>query len=104
MNSNSQTHPAKEAARIALEKAHAECVIAGLNPTPHADLLAEFVTEEVRKALAEMAEHQAHGGPIAIMALTKPSIQRIYLSDAGRLAAEHLLKSLNIVKNGQQIH
>src|ERR1700741_5154015 len=104
MTSNSQTHPAEEAARIALEKAHTECVIAGLNPANHADLLTEFVTKEVRKALADMAEDQAQGGPSAIIALTKPWVQRIYLSDAGRLAAEHLLKTLNFPKNGQQIH
>jgi hypothetical protein len=99
----SQTHPAQEAARIALEKAHAECVIAGINPEPYAELLTDFVTIEVRKALAEMADHQAHGGPSAIMMLRQPSNQRIYFSDSGRRAAEELLRKLN-TKPGQQIH
>src|SRR5215216_3219365 len=92
---DSQTHPAHEAARIALEKAHAECVIAGINPEPYAELLTDFVTIEVRKALAEMADHQAHGGPSAIMMLRQPSNQRIYFSDSGRRAAEELLRKLN---------
>jgi hypothetical protein len=100
---NSPTHPAQEAARIALETAHAECVIAGLNPEPYTELLTDFVTIEVRQALAEMAEHQAHGGPSAIIMLSKPTNQRIYFSDSGRRAAEELLKKLNI-KGGQQIH
>lgn len=102
MNYNSQAHPAEEAARIALEKAHAECVIAGFNPEPYAELLTDFVITEVRKALAEMAEHQAHGGPSAIIMLSKPSNQRIYFGDAGRQAAEELLRKLNI-KGGEQI-
>jgi hypothetical protein len=103
MNYISSTHPAEEAARIALEKAHAECVIAGLNPEPYAELLTDFVTIEVRKALAEMAEHQAHGGPSAIIMLSKSANQRIYFSDSGRRAAEELLRKLNI-KDGEQIH
>lgn len=101
---NFQTHPAHEAAKIAMETAHAECVIAGVNPEPYTELLTDFVTAEVRIALAEMAEHQAHGGPSAIIMLSKPSNQRIYFSDSGRRAAEELLRKLINIKGGQQIH
>lgn len=52
--------------------------------------------------LAEMAEHQAHGGPSAILMLTQPLYQNIYFADAGRQAAETLLRKLNI-KGGHQI-
>src|SRR5450432_4155221 len=69
---NRQPHPANQAAEVALQKARTECILAGLNPEPYAEQLTELVILEVRKALAEMAEHQAHGGPSAILMLTQP--------------------------------
>lgn len=97
-----QPHPANQAAEVALQRARTECVLAGLNPAAYAEQLTELVILEVRKALAEMAEHQAHGGPSAILMLTQPLYQNIYFADAGRQAAETLLRTLNI-KGGHQI-
>jgi hypothetical protein len=97
-----QPHPANQAAAIAMQKARTECILAGLNHEPYAEQLTELVILEVRKALAEMAEHQAHGGPSAILMLTQPLYQNIYFADAGRQAAETLLRTLNI-KGGHQI-
>ena len=99
---NRQPHPANQAAAIAMQKARKECALAGLNHEPYAEQLTELVILEVRKALAEMAEHQAHGGPSAILMLTQPLYQNIYFADAGRQAAETLLRKLNI-KGGHQI-
>jgi hypothetical protein len=100
---NRQPHPANQAAAIAMQKALTECALAGLNHEPYAEQLTELVILEVRKALAEMAEHQAHGGPSsAILMLTQPLYQNIYFADAGRQAAETLLIKLNI-KGGHQI-
>ncbi len=100
---NRQPHPANQAAAIAMQKARTECALAGLNHEPYAEQLTELVILEVRKALAEMAEHQAHGGPSAILMLIQPLYQNIYFADAGRKAAETLLRKLNI-KGGHQIH
>ena len=99
---NRQPHPANQAAAIAMQKARTECALAGLNHEPYAEQLTELVILEVRKALAEMAEHQAQGGPSAILMLTQPLYQNIYFADAGRQAAETLLTKLNI-KGGHQI-
>jgi hypothetical protein len=96
--------PATTAATIALHSAIARCNSAKLNPAHYADELTKLVTIEVREALAEMADHQAHGGPKAMIMLKEPSIQAIYFSDSGRRAAEKLLEKLNINKDGQQIH
>jgi hypothetical protein len=96
---------ATTAATITLHSAIARCNSAKLNPSPYAAELTKLVTIEVREALAEMAEHQTHGGPKAIIMLKQPSIQAIYFSDSGRRAAEKLLKKLNIInKDGQPIH
>lgn len=100
---NPPDHPAHQAAQLALQRARAECLLAGLDPGPHAEDLTQFVIAEVRKALTEMAEHQAHGGPTAILMLAQPQFQKIYFCDAARLAAKALLKKLNI-KTGIQIH
>jgi hypothetical protein len=99
----SKSHPANDAAVIALHTALRECSSAGLNPAPYASTLTQLVTFEVRKAMAEMAEHQTHGGPTAIRMLTQAVWQNVYFADAGRLAAQSLLQKLNI-RNGQQIH
>lgn len=87
---------ASEAATIALQSALAKCNSAKLNPSPHASELTKLVTSEVRAALTEMAQHQTHGGPTAIIMLKQPFVQAIYFADAGRRAAESLLKKLNI--------
>lgn len=92
-----------EAATIALQSALAKCNSAKLNPTPYASELTKLVTFEVRSALAEMAQHQTQGGPTAIIMLKQPFIQAIYFADAGRRAAENLIKKLNI-QDGVQIH
>src|SRR6266542_5961622 len=90
---NRQPHPANQAAAIAMQKARTECALAGLSHAPYAEQLTELVILEVRKALAEMAEHQAHGGPSAILMLARPLFQNIYFADAGRKAAETLQRS-----------
>lgn len=94
---------ASEAATIALQSALAKCNSVKLNPTPHATELTKLVTFEVRAALTEMAQHQTHGGPIAIIMLKQPFVQAIYLADAGRRAAGNLLKKLNI-QDWDRIH
>src|ERR1700687_3562158 len=99
---NRRPQPAIQAADVALQRARTECILVGLNPEPYAEQLTELVILEVRKALAEMAEHQAHGGPSAILMLRQPLYQNIYFADAGRQAAETLLRKLNI-KGGHQI-
>ena len=96
--------PATTAATIALHSAITKCNSAKLNPALHAAELTKLVNSEVREALAEMADHQAHGGPTAIIMLKEPSIQATYFADSGRRAAEKLLEKLNIHKDGQQIH
>jgi hypothetical protein len=54
---------AERAAELALTRAQEACVAAQLDPNLHEELLASFVIEEVRIAVAEMAHCKAHGGP-----------------------------------------
>ena len=85
---------AERAAELALNRAQEACVAAQLDPNLHEELLASFVIEEVRIAVAEMAHCKAHGGPTAAFILTKPFYQRIFFADAGRRAAHTLIKEM----------
>lgn len=98
-----EPHPARQPAEIAMEIARRECILSGLNPKPYYLQLTELVIYEVTKAMEEMAQDQANGGPSAIIMLTQPFYQQIYFKDAGRLAGKSLLDKLNI-KSGNQIH
>jgi hypothetical protein len=85
---------AERAAELALNRAQEACVAAQLDPNLHEELLASFVIEEVRIAVAEMAHCKAHGGPTAAFMLTQPFYQRIFFADAGRRAARTLIKEI----------
>jgi hypothetical protein len=86
---------AEGAAELALNRAQEACVAAQLDPNLHEELLASFVIEEVRIAVAEMAHCKAHGGPpTAAFMLTQPFYQRIFFADAGRRAAHTLIKEM----------
>ncbi len=85
---------AERAAELALKRAQEACIAAQLDPNLHEELLASFVIEEVRIAVAEMAHYKAHGGPTAAFMLTQPFYQRIFFADAGRRAAHTLIKEM----------
>jgi len=84
----------KEAAQLALKRAQEACIAAQIDPNLNEELLASFVIEEVRIAVAEMAHCKAHGGPTAAFMLTQPFYQRIFFADAGRRAAHTLIKEM----------
>lgn len=84
----------KEAAELALNRAQEACIAAQIDPTLLEELLASFVIEEVRIAVAEMAHCKVHGGPTAAFMLTQPFYQRIFFADAGRRAAHALIKEM----------
>lgn len=86
-----------------MTKAQRECILAGVNPEPYYPELTELVTQELTKAMQEMAQDQATGGPTAVLMLTQRFYQEIYFKDAGRVAGQALLNKLNI-KNSLQIH
>jgi len=85
---------AEGAAELALNRAQEACIAAQIDPILHEELLASFVIEEVRIAVAEMAHCKAHGGPTAAFMLTQPFYQRIFFADAGRRAAHTLIKEM----------
>ena len=85
---------AQEAAELALKRAQEACIAAQIDPNLHDELLASFVIEEVRIAVAEMAHCKAHGGPTAAFMLTQPFYQRIFFADAGRRAAHTLIEEM----------
>ena len=84
---------AKEAAKLAMSRARELCIAAQLDNL-HEGLLATFVIEEVRIAVAEMAHGKAHGGPTAAFMLIQPFYQRVFFADAGRRAAQALMKEI----------
>ena len=85
---------AEGAAELALNRAQEACIAAQIDPILHEELLASFVIEEVRIAVAEMAHCKGHGGPTAAFMLTQPFYQRIFFADAGRRAAHTLIKEM----------
>ena len=85
---------AEGAAELALNRAQEACIAAQIDPILHEELLASFVIEEVRIAVAEMAHCKAHGGPTAAFMLTQPFYQRIFFADAGRRAAQTLMEEM----------
>ena len=85
---------AEGAAELVLKRAQEVCIAAQIDPNLHEELLASFVIEEVRIAVAEMAHCKAHGGPTAAFMLTQPFYQRIFFADAGRRAAHTLIKEM----------
>ena len=84
----------KKAAELALSRAQEACIAPQIDPNIHEELLASFVIEEVRIAVAEMAHCKAHGGPTAAFMLTQPFYQRIFFADAGRRAAHTLITEM----------
>ncbi len=84
----------REAAELALKRAQEACTAAQIDPSLHEELLASFVIEEVRIAVAEMAHCKAHGGPTAAFMLTQPFYRGIFFADAGRRAAHTLIKQV----------
>src|SRR5258708_12882081 len=87
---------AERAAELALNRAQDACVAAQLDPNLHEELLASFVIEEVRIAVAEMAHYKAHGGPTAAFMLTQPFYQRVFFADAGRRAPHTLINEIHL--------
>jgi hypothetical protein len=85
-----------EAANLALYAAKDHCTRAGISADEHREELTALVIVEIRKAMAEIADHKIQGGPKAAIMLTMLYYQNIYFSDAGRQAAELFLEKLGI--------
>jgi hypothetical protein len=85
---------AKQAADVALRRAQAECHSANVDAEQNSELLTLFVIDEVRLAIAEMADAKTHGGPTAALMLMNPFYEAIFFKDAGRRAAESLIKQM----------